>query len=93
MLHFVYKAGIWKEKKVDSESSSPTHILSTSFSSDSDHSRNLKQGETHISPLLLSSPLFYDNVLMLGIIIHHIHYSKLFTLSAASDLSVTLPPL
>lgn len=90
MLHFVYKAEIWKEKKVDSGSSSPTHILSTSFSPDSDHSRNLKQEEAHISP---SSPLFCDDVLMLGINIHHIHYSKLFTLSAAPRPLCDLPPL
>lgn len=78
--HFAYKAGIWKEKKVDSDSSSPIHLLSASFSPDSNHSRNLKQGEIHISP---SSPLFCDAVLMFGIVIHHTHYSKLFTLSAA----------
>lgn len=89
MLHFVYKAGIWKEKKVNSGSSSPIHILSTSFSPDPDHSRNLNQGETHISP---SSPLFCDDVLMLGIIIHHTH-SKLFTLSAAPQPLCDLPPL
>lgn len=49
MLLFVHKAGIQKEKKVDSGSSSPIHILLTSFFSDSDLQEILSEGK-HIYP-------------------------------------------